>query len=55
MMMKMTFCCIRVFKAFTPLSRDDFEAVWDIIAVQVILDRSFVRGLCCKATSTDTF
>ena len=22
---------IRVFKAFTPLSRDEFEAVWDIL------------------------
>ena len=55
MMMKLTFCCIRVFKAFTPLSRDDFEAVWDRIGVQVISDRSFVRGHCCKITSTDTF
>ena len=46
---------IRVFKAFTPLSRVEFEAVWDIIGVKVITDWSTGRGPRCKTTLKDAF
>ena len=46
---------IRVFKAFTPLSRDEFEAVWDKIGVQVIANWSTSRGPRCKTTPKDAF
>ena len=46
---------IRVFKAFNPLSRDEFEAVWDIIGVHVITDWSTGRVPCCKTTPNDGF
>jgi len=46
---------IHVFKAFTPLSRDEFEAVWDRIGVQVITDWSIGRGPRCKTTPKDAF
>ena len=39
---------IRVFKAFTPLSRDEFEAVWNRIGVQVITAWNTGRGPRCK-------
>ena len=39
---------IRIFKVFTPLSRDEFEVVWDRIGVQVITDWSTGRGPRCK-------
>ena len=46
---------IRVFKDFTPLSRDEFEAVWDRIGVQVITDWSTGCGTRCKTTPKDAF
>ena len=46
---------IRVFKDFTPLSRDEFEAVWDKIGVQVIANWSTSRGPRCKTTPKDAF
>ena len=46
---------IRIFKAFTPLSKDEFEAIWDKVGVKVIVDRSSDRGPCCKTTPKDAF
>ena len=46
---------IRVFKAFTLLSRDEFEAVWDRIGVHVIADWSTSRRSRCKTTPKDSF
>ena len=46
---------IRVFKAFTPLSIDEFDVVWDRIGVQVITDQSTGRGPRCKTTTKDAF
>ena len=46
---------IRVFKAFNPLSRDAFEAVWGKIGVHVITNWSTSRGPRCKTTPKDAF
>ena len=35
---------IRIFKDFNPLSRDEFETVWDRIGVQMITDWSTDGG-----------
>ena len=45
----------RIFKAFTPLSRDEFEAIWDKVGVKVIVDWSSGRGPRCKTTPKDAF
>ena len=45
----------RIFKAFTPLSRDEFEAIWDKVGVKVIADWSSGRGPRCKTTPKDAF
>ena len=45
----------RVFEAFTLLSRDGFEVVWDRIGVHILTDWSFGRGSRCRITPRDVF
>ena len=46
---------IRVFKVFTPLSRDEIKTVWNRIGVQVITAWISDRGPRCKTTPKDIF
>ena len=46
---------LRVIKAFTPLSRDEFDAIWDRIGVQVITDWRTGRGSRCKRMPNNDF
>ena len=46
---------IRIFKDFNPVSRDEFETVWDRIGVQMITDWSTDGGPRCKTTSKNAF
>ena len=46
---------LRVIKAFTPLSRDEVDAIWDRIGVQVITDWRTGRGSRCKRTPNNDF
>ena len=46
---------IRVFIAFTPLSRDEFEAIWNRIGIHMITAWSFDCGTRCKTTTNGVF